>query len=88
MRSAINRAIAIGEWNGNNPLSTKGGALKMAQANNESLRFLTPEEARALLDDLQFRNPQLRDMALLSLKTGLRPTEIFKLKEQNIGIVK
>jgi integrase len=84
MRSAVNRTIAIGEWSGNNPLSTKGGAWKMAKTNNERLRFLTREEARALLDDLKLRNPQLHDMALLSLKTGLRPTEIFKLKEQDI----
>jgi integrase len=84
MRSAVNRASATGMWNGNNPLSTKGGTWKMAQANNERLRFLTPEETRALLDDLKLRNPQLRDMALLSLKTGLRPAEIFRLKRQDV----
>lgn len=84
MRSAINRAVAIGMWSGVNPLSTKGGAWKMVQANNKRLRFLTREEAKALLDDLQFRHPQLHDMALLSLKTGLRPTEIFKLRGQDV----
>lgn len=84
MRSAVNRAIATGVWTGNNPLSTKGGAWKMAKVNNKRLRFLTRDEAKALLDDLQFRNAQLHDMALLSLKTGLRPTEIFKLKGQDV----
>ena len=84
MRSAINRAIATGTWSGVNPLSTKGGTWKMVRANNERLRFLTREEAKALLDDLEKRHPQLHDMALLSLRTGLRPTEIFKLRGQDV----
>jgi integrase len=84
MRSSINRAIAIGLWTGNNPLSTKGGTWKMVKVNNKRLRFLTPEEAKNLLADLRLRNPQLHDMALLSLKTGLRATEIFKLKGQDV----
>lgn len=84
MRSAINRAIATGMWGGVNPLSTKGGTWKMVKANNERLRFLTREEAKALLDDLEKRHPQLHDMALLSLRTGLRPTEIFKLRGQDV----
>ncbi len=84
MRSAINRAIATGAWSGVNPLSTKGGTWKMVKANNERLRFLTREEARALLEDLELRHPQLHDMALLSLRTGLRPTEIFKLRGQDV----
>lgn len=84
MRSAINRAIATGRWSGVNPLSTKGGTWKMVKANNERLRFLTREEAKALLDDLEKRHPQLHDMALLPLRTGLRPTEIFKLRGQDV----
>ena len=80
MRSAINRAIATGVWNGVNPLSTKGGTWKMVKANNERLRFLTKEEAKALLDDLEKRHPQLHDMALLSLRTGLRPTQLENLR--------
>lgn len=84
MRSAINHAIATSMWSGVNPLSTKGGTWKMVTANNERLRFLTREEAKALLDDLEKRHPQLHDMALLSLRTGLRPTEIFKLRGQDV----
>ena len=85
MRSAINRVTATGMWSGVNPLSTKGGTWKMVKANNERLRFLTKEEAKVLLDDLEKRHPQLHDMALLSLRTGLRPTEIFKLRGQGCG---
>ena len=84
MRSAINRAVATGMWSGVNPLSTKGGTWKMVKANNARLRFLTREEAQALLDDLEKRHPQLHDMALLSLRTGLLPTEIFKLRGQEV----
>ena len=65
-------------------MSTKGGTWKMVKANNERLCFLTREEAKALLDDLEKRHPQLHDMALLSLRTGLRPTEIFKLRGQDV----
>ena len=84
MRSAINRAGATGMWSGVNPLSTKGGTWKMVKADNERLRFLTREEVRALLGDLEKRHPQLHDMGLLSLRTGLRPTEIFKLRGQDV----
>jgi len=84
IRAAINRAIACGEWKGSNPLSTKGGVWSLAKVNNCRLRFLTVEEAKALLDDLQNRHPQLHDMVLLSLRTGLRPTEIFRLRGQDI----
>lgn len=84
VRSAINRAIATGMWSGVNPLSTRSGTWKMVKANNERLRFLTKEEAKALLDDLEKRHPQLHDMVLLSLRTGLRPTEIFKLRGQDV----
>ncbi len=71
MRSAINRAVATGMWSGVNPLSTKGGTWKR-------------EEVKSLLDGLEKRHPQLHDMALLSLRTGLRPTEIFKLRGQDV----
>ena len=84
MRSAINRANATGMWSGVNPLSTKGGVWKMVKVNNARLRFLTREEAKALLGELEVVNPQLHDMALLSLRTGLRATEIFKLRGQDI----
>jgi len=84
VRAAINRAIATNVWKGNNPLSTKGGVWSLLKTNNNRLRFLTIEEAKALLDDLEKRHQQLHDMVLLSLRTGLRPTEIFKLKGQDI----
>ncbi|MDR2050625.1 MAG: site-specific integrase [Deltaproteobacteria bacterium] len=85
VRASINRAIGTGMWNGANPLSTKrGGPWQLLKVNNARLRFLTPKEAKDLLTELKTHNPQLHDMALLSLRTGLRATEIFKLKGQDV----
>jgi integrase len=85
VRASINRAGGTGLWNGPNPLSTKrGGPWQLLKVNNSRLRFLTPQEAKNLLTELKSHNPQLHDMALLSLRTGLRATEIFKLKGQDV----
>lgn len=83
LRRAINHAIRTNRWNGINPVASQGG-WKMPKVDNGRLRFFTPEEAKILLDELANRSPQLHDMALLSLKTGLRATEIFKLQWENI----
>lgn len=57
----------------------------MPRVDNHRLRFFTPTEANALLAKLTETSQQLHDMALLSLKTGLRATEIFKLRAQDIN---
>ena len=85
LRSAIYRAIATGLWIGSNPLSAKaGGPWQMPRVENKNLRFLTPKEARNLLEAMEKRSLSLRDMAFLSLKTGLRATEIFRLRRQDL----
>lgn len=84
IRASINRAIATGAWVGTNPLSTRGGFWKKVPENNERLRFLSKEEAKLLLDYLKDRDKQLHDLVFLSLRTGLRPTEMFRLKGQDI----
>ncbi|HIW77678.1 MAG TPA: tyrosine-type recombinase/integrase, partial [Candidatus Bilophila faecipullorum] len=83
LRRVINHAIRTNRWNGINPVASQGG-WKMPKVNNGRLRFFTPEEAKTLLGKLAQRSPQLHDMALLSLKTGLRATEIFKLRWEDI----
>jgi integrase len=86
VRAAVNRAAAAGLWRGSNPFATRRGSpWEALKVNNRRLRFFTPEEARRLLAELGDRIPQLRDMALLSLRTGLRATEIFKLKGQDLN---
>jgi integrase len=87
VRTAINRAIGTGLWKGVNPFATRrGDSWQLLQLNNARLRFLTSDEAKKLLAELKQRNPQLHDMALLSLRTGLRATEIFKLKGQDVNV--
>ena len=51
---------------------------------NKRSRYLTKEEAKKLLDELAVHSPQLHDMALISLYTGMRAGEIRKLKWENI----
>ena len=77
LRAAINHAIKRKKWTGNNPFSK--ARMDMPRPQNQGERFLTAEEARKLLAALEVRSPQLHDMAWLSLKTGLRCTEIFRI---------
>ena len=58
----------------------------LPKVNNERKRFLTNEEADALLDNLKGRSIQLHNIALVSLHCGLRASEIFRLKWQDIGL--
>lgn len=85
LRRAVNRALATNQWSGSNPFSSKqSGAWQMPKVDNKRLRFFTPAEAAALLARLAESSQQLYDMALLSLKTGMRATEIFKLRAQDV----
>jgi integrase len=60
--------------------------VKLPKVNNERLRFLTHEEANSLMDNLKSRSMKLHNIALLSLHCGLRASEIFRLKWQNIDL--
>ena len=85
VRRAINHAIAMELHPGPNPLrSRRNSKFSLAQPDNESERYLTPQEAKALLAELRNRSMQLHDMSLLSLKTGLRATEIFTITGADI----
>lgn len=53
--------------------------VKTPSFDNKRLRFLTQEEAAAVLKNLQTRSENLYHMALLSLHTGMRANEIFSL---------
>ncbi len=92
MRTMYNRAI---DWNlhqGPNPVTK----VKKPVIQNARDRFLSFEEAEILLKELkhnirykkeyrELEDPQLHDMALLSLHTGSRAGEIFKLKGFDIN---
>jgi integrase len=66
---------------GPNPCSR----VKLTQFDNRRTRFLTPAEARQLIDALKAEAPQVHDEALLSLFCGLRAGEIFALTWADIN---
>ena len=77
IRQIYNKATAWEMYQGPNPV--KG--VKMPSVQNQKTRFLSHEEADSLLKELAaMQTPDLHDMTLLSLHTGLRSGEIFNLK--------
>ena len=80
IRQVYNKSRAWGLYKGENPVSL----VKLPKLNNRRKRFLTHAEAHALLIELGKTSPQVRDMALLSLHTGLRAGEIFNLRWSDI----
>lgn len=71
----ISTAMRHDLFDGPNPCQK----VKVAKQDNRRVRFLTPQEARLLLETLQARSPQTHDEALLAIFCGLRAGEIFAL---------
>jgi len=82
IRQLINKAILWGMWKGENPIKK----VKLPKLNNKRERFLNYTEAHILLQELEKVSVQLRNMALLSLHTGMRAGEIFALKWSHINL--
>jgi integrase len=82
VRQMYNKATAWGLYKGMNPV--KG--VKLPTLRNQRERFLSYEEADILLRVLAVRSPIVHDMALLSLHTGMRAGEIFKLRVSDIDL--
>jgi len=53
--------------------------VKIPKINNERIRFLSHDEAKALLLAIKKRSEQLYQISLISLHCGLRASEIFNL---------
>ena len=87
LRRAINYAIGRGKATSNPFRVLPGGVFRMPVLDNKRLRFLTPEECRILLEALKKVSPQTYYMAQLSLKTGMRATEIFRLQWTDIDAI-
>lgn len=81
----IRRCVNHSSWPGVNPFSvSRHTKFKLPRVQNQGLRFLTPDEAQLLLSELKRRSQQVHDQSLFSLKTGIRATEIFTVKGQDI----
>jgi len=77
----FNKAIDWELFTGENPIKATLRSNKkfMKVADNRRLRFLDHEEVDMLLTELKIRIPQLCDLSLLSLHTGMRAGECFGL---------
>jgi len=73
-----NNGIVSGDW--------PGRSVKAGRFDNKRLRFLTHEEAEALLGKLKETSLQVHNMAVLSLDTGMRAGEVFALDWENVDI--
>jgi integrase len=82
VRQIINKAISWGLWHGENPVKK----VKMPKLNNQRERFLSPDDAKLLLEELNNVSKQTHDIALMSLHTGMRAGEIFSLRWTDIDI--
>ncbi|MGM0641829.1 MAG: tyrosine-type recombinase/integrase [Thermotogota bacterium] len=65
---------------------TESRKFELEPVRNEKTRVLNHTEEKHLLDYLSLFNPQLKDMVIVSLETGLRAGELFKLEWQDISI--
>lgn len=61
------------------PCPTKSNSFRLPRIDNERERFLSIEEADKLLAAVRARSQQVHDMALLSLHSGMRFSEIARL---------
>lgn len=59
--------------------------IRLPRSDNRRQRHLSLQEASDLLALVQTRSPQLHDICLLSLHTGLRAGEIFNLRWEDIN---
>ena len=75
VRQIFNYAGRLGVFNGENPVKK----MRKPKYDNKRLRFLSHEEADQLLDALYLKSPQVCEMSLLSLHSGMRAGEIFSL---------
>ena len=94
IRAMYNKAMDWNLYLGKNPVKKKRPGEKkgiMPEIQNARDRFLSVEEAELILKELkrnhqvkkeykELKDPQLHDMALISLHTGARASEIFNLK--------
>lgn len=82
VRQMFNKARKWGMWAGENPVRH----VKLPQPANAVERFLSPDEARQLLESLTVLSTLWHDIALTSLHTGLRAGEVFALRWGHVDL--
>jgi integrase len=82
--AAVNQAIRHGRWAGFNPLSRAAG-FRMPVPDNKGERWLRPDEADRLLAALKVSSPTWHDLALVSLHTGARLGELYRLRAGDVS---
>lgn len=82
VRQVFNHARRLDLYQGDSPTSK----VKIPKTDNRRLRFLSLEEASALLKALAKENLQLHDLALLSLHTGMRVGEVLSLTWADVDL--
>ncbi|MDR2947546.1 MAG: site-specific integrase [Candidatus Adiutrix sp.] len=69
-------------YNGKNPVLK----VTLPREDNRRFRFLTPEEAEALLRELKARSEHVYCLAMMSLYTGMRAGEIMRMRGEHIDL--
>ncbi len=82
LRAVMRKARKWGFYEGEIPTSR----VSFPKVDNRRMRFLTPEEARALLEECRRRSRQLYEICLLSLHCGLRFSEITNLTWGDVNL--
>ena len=75
------KAMEWGIYSGGNPVALAAAP----KPDNARLRYLTKKEAKSLLEKLEEISPLWHDIALISLHTGLRLSDILQLRGRQIN---